>query len=341
MTTAAGAAADVTSGLWEQVRDLFRVSAEQPGRPDPNKTTYRYLRAGMVGLVLLLVVSVLLERHRAPDCWQTSLSAYYYTPVRTIFAGGLLAIGFALIVIRGYTPAQDILLNAAGMFAPVVAMVPITGAGSCWSVKPQADPIVEGKPAPWVTAGIDNNIEALLLVGSIGLLAAMILVAVKRPTGGTNGREPLTLGILVGLGAGLLLVGGAALLHWQWGGFDHWAHYIAAYSMFACLGVVVGLDAFIAHRNRGWNGYRGVYGVIAAGMFASVLVIEGIDRTRGWRHATLILELAEIVLFAAYWVVQTIQNWGPNVGPEVSRGPGGGTEHERQQDTARILLPAA
>jgi hypothetical protein len=37
---------------------------------------YRYLRIGMIGAVLLLAVSILIERSKV-DCWQRSISAYY------------------------------------------------------------------------------------------------------------------------------------------------------------------------------------------------------------------------------------------------------------------------
>jgi hypothetical protein len=97
--------------------------------------TYRYLRISMVGAVALLGVSVVIERTNV-DCWQTSVSAYYYTPVRSVFVGVLMAIGLCLIVIKGSTPWEDATLNAAGMLAPVVAVVPTTDVGVCWSQSP-------------------------------------------------------------------------------------------------------------------------------------------------------------------------------------------------------------
>lgn len=53
-----------------------------------------------------------------------SINAYYYTPVRGMFAGALLGIGVCLVCIRGSTTVEDVLLNAAGMLAPVVALIP-------------------------------------------------------------------------------------------------------------------------------------------------------------------------------------------------------------------------
>lgn len=60
----------------------------------------------------MLAMSVLHEGIRthagvdAPDCWQRSISAYYYTPVRPIFVGGLMLIGFSLIVIEAVLRAK-------------------------------------------------------------------------------------------------------------------------------------------------------------------------------------------------------------------------------------------
>ena len=47
-------------------------------RGDPAIQTYRYLRLGLVGGVVLLAASILIERAEV-DCWQTSVSGYYYT----------------------------------------------------------------------------------------------------------------------------------------------------------------------------------------------------------------------------------------------------------------------
>ncbi|MGI9602089.1 MAG: hypothetical protein ACR2QE_09405, partial [Acidimicrobiales bacterium] len=52
--------------------------------------TYRYLRIGLVGAVALLFASIVIEhREVVDDCWQTSISGYYYTPVRAILVGAL------------------------------------------------------------------------------------------------------------------------------------------------------------------------------------------------------------------------------------------------------------
>src|SRR5690349_9423078 len=71
------------------------------------------------------VMAVLTERLKAaPGCFQQSISAYQYTPVRGFFVGVTFALGICLICLRGSTEIEDALLNIAGMLAPVVALVP-------------------------------------------------------------------------------------------------------------------------------------------------------------------------------------------------------------------------
>src|SRR5918996_3258587 len=102
--------------------------------------TYRYLRIGMIGAVVLLAVSIAIERSKV-DCWQTSISAYYYTPVRAIFVGCLIAVSLSLIVYKGRSTWEDASLNFAGMLAPVVAVAPTTDVGCCWSIAPSPLPV--------------------------------------------------------------------------------------------------------------------------------------------------------------------------------------------------------
>jgi len=90
------------------------------------------------------------------------VSAYYYTPVRAILVGALVAIGFGLVVIQGRTTFEDSALNVTGMLAPLVAVVPTSDVGRCWSVAPVPRPIEpDGSLANWVVSNVDNNVAAL------------------------------------------------------------------------------------------------------------------------------------------------------------------------------------
>ena len=85
--------------------------------------TYRYLRGGIPVMLVMLGAALIIERARA-TCWQTSISAYYFTAAHAVFIGAICAIGTLLIVYKGSTDTEDVLLNLAGILAFVVAFVP-------------------------------------------------------------------------------------------------------------------------------------------------------------------------------------------------------------------------
>lgn len=284
---------------------------------DAARKTYRYVRMGMVGAVLLLGTSVLLEHHDAPNgCWQTSISAYYYTPARAIFVGALLAIGLSLIVIKGSSILEDAALNVAGMLAPVVALVPTSDLGSCWSIPPTPLPTIDNPTgddplAGWVIANIDNNIRALLVTGFVGLLAAAVVggiaVAAARKRGErrviANAVTDANRGIVIGLVAAFGALIASALLFEHWTKFSTRAHGYAAAAMFVALAVAAGVNAWECRRcGRRW--YAGVYAAIA------VLMIAGAGfMATDWDHKVLIVEVVDISLFALFWSVQTKELW--------------------------------
>ena len=87
--------------------------------------TYRFLRGGMVVMAVLLGAALAVERAHA-TCWQTSISAYYFTTAHAVFIGALFAIGAMLIVYQGASDTENTLLNLAGVLAFVIAVVPTT-----------------------------------------------------------------------------------------------------------------------------------------------------------------------------------------------------------------------
>ena len=272
--------------------------------------TYRYLRISMVGAVVLLGVSIVIERANV-DCWQTSVSAYYYTPVRAIFVGMLLAIGLCLIVIKGSTTWEDATLNAAGMLAPVVAVVPTTDVGECWSQSPGRLPVDDdGNLAAWVTANIDNNITALLITGIAGLIVAAVIASVAT----SNVKAVAEVGDigmrLALLAAMVFLLTGAALFIW-WDDFDTRAHGIAALMMFLFLALAVGGNAWNRRHDPAPRAYFWLYATIATVMVLAPAIMFPLGSQ--WRHMVLVLEATEITLFAVFWLVQTQEHWGETV----------------------------
>ena len=275
-------------------------------RPGDAVDTYRLLRFGILAAVVMLFCSVGYERFQV-DCWQTSISAYYYTPVRSILVGALIAIGLCLIVIRGRGDFEDIMLNLAGMFAPVVALVPTSDAGRCYSIRQSPDPTTPGGAlADWVVANIKNNIFALLVTGALALIAAFVFAIVtgrrSQALKPTNPLGRVNMSLLVSLL--VLLVG--SVLFFNWEGFKTHAHFVAAVLMFVFFAIVVAQNAL---RYRG-QPYGMIYGVTLLLMvLASALALLP-------THPVLWLEVAEIVLFAFFWLVQTVQLWSPEQAAE-------------------------
>ena len=179
-----------------------------------------------------------------------------------------MAVALALIVYKG-SEREDSFLNAAGMFAPVVAIAPTTNvdvASGCWSIAPDASPTVNGELKPaWVTKIVDNNFDALLILGGLAIAAAIaieVLVERRYPSFGESTIGPR---ISIGFAAAMLL-----LFWWlsnTWGAFYEKAHAYAAIAFFAFLILAIIANAarhFFEYDNR----WAGIYGAVAVLMVA-------------------------------------------------------------------------
>ena len=279
------------------------------------RKTYRYLRLGIVAMVVFLAASLVVEANKAP-CLQTSISAYYYTPVRSVFVGGMIAIGLCLVVIKGSTAIEDLFLNIAGMLAPVVALVPTADPGHCWSVVPNPLPTDDhGALAGWVVADIDNNMKALLLAGLFGLVLAFViaLFANGGPVGLAKNVAP---GTHAGLALALALVGGGWWAFHYWDGFEAHAHFYSAIGMFGFLAFAIASNA-VQRRKDPPKVYFWLYTAIALSMIGSGAVMLALQSKL--EHMVFILEATEIALFATFWLVQTKELWNDTI-----RDPTGG-----------------
>jgi hypothetical protein len=260
--------------------------------------TYRYLRLAIVVVVVALMVSVLIERSHA-TCWQGSISAYYYTPVHAMFVGALVAIGVALIAIRGSTDLEDVFLNVAGVLAPIVAFVPTkVPAHSCASVDLV---VVDNKPF------IDNNVLAFAIGGAIAIGAAYVIARLMgKPTFEQNDK-PTFLGLLIGVA--LLILG----LVWYLGFRDSFlshAHSWAAGLMFFAIWLAMLLNA----KSAPGATYRWIYRGTAAAMALAALVVAAVKLVhRDWHHQVLWIELLELLPFVVYWAAQTFEHWDGGV----------------------------
>jgi uncharacterized membrane protein len=266
--------------------------------------TYRYLRIALIVLIIALAASVVLERVHATHL-QESISAYYYTPAHSVLVATLVGLGACLIALKGCNDTEDLLLNIAGMLAPIVALVPTTEPSDIYGSK--ALTISKARVL------IGNNVVALLIAGAVALLVAWFVERSKRGNAVANIRMVDAVGLAVAVA--LILVGGG--IYWQARGFFLAnAHTASAIAMFAVVGLVVVLNSQRAGVERKPR-YQ-LYYALAAGVMASGLVVFAVHFAWGsWKAWNFFLESVEILGFAAFWIVQTFELWDLGVGAPV------------------------
>ncbi len=270
--------------------------------------TYLYLRVGLVALAIFLGAALVIELALGEGPWLGSISAYYYTPVRAVFVGTLTAMGVCLIAIKGRDrPREDLMLNLAGMCAPVVALCPT----------PLEDSIACGAATRCVpdafVPGVENNIGALLVVGIVGVLFAARTV--RR--GADESRDLVALGVSA--------VGLAGLALWFAVGRDSfldYAHYGTAVPMFALIVAVAWVNAakvdeFVAAGGTLTMGqattYKRAYRTIAYSMGVviggalTLFLVKAATGSEPFAHWVFVVEALLLAAFTAFWILQTLQ----------------------------------
>ena len=261
--------------------------------------TYRYLRLAMVLLVLMLGGALLLQIVADDGELEQSISAYYYTPVRSVFVAALCAIGTCLIVHRGRSDLEDVLLNAAGFLAFFVAFVP---------TRPETD-CVPDDLAKEVTDAITNNTWAILAAGLVAFVVALFLVPPdERSVRTTASRIALGASVLVYVGLAVFFIGFPDQ-------FTCYGHNTAAISLFVGVVAVVVLNALALARRRAAHSGRSVrshllnrYSVGFLVMLAAAAVV-GVLAGGGLAEWVFWLEAVLIAGFLGFWLMQTFELW--------------------------------
>ena len=249
----------------------------------------------MAAVVLALGTSVVIELVKVtPGCFQTSISAYYYTPVRAVFVGTLLTLGVCLLCLRGSTDVEDLLLNVAGMLALVVAFVPTPHYKmACTSVP---------TPVTDVNADIANNVVTLLIVSGIALLIVGGVLVFTRTT------LPARIGGAVG--AALWVITLVMFVSARGAFIDH-AHDVAGVLMFLCIvGAAVDNACDTCRASL-----RPLYIALAAAMVAALATIRIVGWATGWQYYTILIETVVLALFVVFWLVQTADLWAWGIRP--------------------------
>lgn len=271
--------------------------------------TYRYLRIGIAGTVIVIFVSVGIA---ALDVgWLTSVSDYFYTPARDAFVGALIAATLALLALSG-SGAERALLDAAALFAPLIALVPTTLAPG--TVPAVIVPCSDRCFPPQYEADAATGVLTYLIVGGLTVLVALLLVALRQVSLPAVG---LSLIITTAVLAVIAMV-------WMFArdAFLAQGHFVATILFFALFAAVAVLNAFPRRGSPPSSVFRVLYIAIALALVAVlviyVLLLPGADATG--LPIVLLAEAAALALFFTFWVVQGIEKWSesdPSILPAV------------------------
>ncbi|MFE1644508.1 hypothetical protein [Microbacterium sp. P01] len=255
--------------------------------------TYRYLRLSIVGAVLALFVSLIVVASQV-GALPPSISAMLYTPGRTVFVGVLFAVAVAFLALSGHSVAQA-LIDIAAVFAVLIVIIPTPVASG---EVPDVEVVCpEGAircvpESEW--ANIANGMLTFAVFGLIAVAGVLALAALQ---------QTLSAGVWVTAAAASLVILGAtgwwALARTS---FLDVGHFVVTTCFFALIAVVSGLAARGAGR-----GYRFGYAAIAIGIAIdlTVLLIAAVTRA----PVVLAGEVTGLLLFAAFWILQTAENW--------------------------------
>lgn len=289
-------------------------SDQQPLRrvlEDPSIQTYRYVRAAIISSMLLLFISLALQI--GADGWEvkSSISEYYYWPVRGVLVGTLVTTGVALVAIKGRPGLEDTALNMAGMLAPVVALVPTP-------LPPLGEMLCPGSQRKCIPEdflpGVVNNMSALIILG----LPLLVFAWWTAITGRWDRPTRTSLVSVTGLwGASALWFGPTDAWPLR-ASFLMWSHYVAAIAMFGLIIVVLWYNALRSdcHFKMGSRpvSYRPVYFTVAAAMALTLVVSVVVyfttaEASRASSSLVSWLEAALLVLFVVFWITQTAEFW--------------------------------
>jgi len=292
-----------------------------PSVPTPPRTvahtrdvvqTYRYLRGAMAGLLLALLLSVVLQWWLGTDrsCWLGSISAYYFTPARTVVVGTLSALGIALIAYEGHSPEENVLLDFSGFMALLVAAVPTVPDTRC-------GPSPFDETTDEIAAGIGVSVPTLVVVALV-TLAVVAAIRLRSMRDGSTARAA-TGTVVLSVGCTAVVVVELVLVTVLRDELVAVAHGVAATTMVTGAIAVMVCSALRVDERHGADpselataaAYRRTYLTLALslGVLLALTVVLHLT-VSGFGLTVLVAEVVILVLFGAYWVVQTVELWG-------------------------------
>ncbi|HYI31852.1 MAG TPA: hypothetical protein VEX88_00135 [Glaciibacter sp.] len=299
--------------------------------------TYRYLRIAMIATVIAIFLGIgWVWFNGFPSL--PSISHYYFTPARIIFAGALVAATAALLALSG-NGGQRSWLDFAAFFAPLIAIVP-TRIGN-GQVPGLTSVCAEG------TECIPDEAVAYIEVGlfcwSIFVLGILAFAVVRS----FRDREIFELEYRKKLPVSQVLMTwlpivacGAIFVFFTLSWFSDrerflgWAHFVSASTFFLIITVVAlnqvrreNISSWreamssdsrllaVIRREASWipKVFTTLRGLIAALMladigFATYILMTGFSWD-GIFKPVFLVEAVALVLFAAFWLIETQRKW--------------------------------
>ena len=260
--------------------------------------TYRYLRIGLAGTVIAIFVAI--AQAATTYGWLTSISDYFYTPARDVFVGALISVSLALFALSG-RGSERALLDAAALFAPLIALVPTTLAPG---VVPGVDVPCTGRCfPPAFEADVANGVVVYLVLGILLLLVALLLGALGQVSLASVWPSLLIAAVVIAVTG----------LTWAFArdAFLQNAHFIATTAFFALFAAVAVRGAFPRQGPPPAPVFRVLYTTIAVGLvLVLVAYVVLLPQASGSGiPIVLIVEAIALALFFVFWVVQGIEKW--------------------------------
>ena len=260
--------------------------------------TYRYLRIGLAGTVVAIFAAI--AQAATTYGWLTSISDYFYTPARDVFVGSLIAVSLALFALSG-RGTERALLDAAALFAPLIALVPTTLAAD--SVPGIAVPCTGRCFPPAYEPDVANGVFVYLVLGVLLLLVALLLGALGQVTLAAVWPSLVIAGVVVAVTG----------LTWAFArdAFLQNAHFVATTAFFALFAAVAVRNAFPRQGPPPAPVFRVLYTAIAVGLVLVLIVYVVLlpQASGSGIPIVLIVEAVALALFCAFWVVQGIEKW--------------------------------
>lgn len=291
---------------------------------DPATTgqkTHRYLRLSLVFVVVALLASVAIQMvvvswnpftlgwHPLP-----SLSHAFYTPVRTVFVGALIAASLALLALSGRGRAAT-LLDIAAIFAPLIAIVP-TGIDPEHPIGDLRCPGTEDCIPPAYLGEVRAGVAIYLVVALVVVLTMAAIRARKKIlTPGSllvSGIAVLTAVVVAALAFVPGLNAGFPFNFWPYPPSIHFLVTLLFFGTFVAVPILHSRGPVDETETAPTPRQRRIYGWVAGLLIADLLLLLVAFVVRdalGTFPFVLIGEAVALGLFAWFWWVQTFQRW--------------------------------